>query len=129
MLEKYFETKDQFGSLTLYKDIERGLFVVEPRGVINPGLVKIDLKKAYDFGQGQQQGWIYLVNSTSVLFPNPLNLLYLKKIKSLPYLKQYVIYAPSTMVRALVILASFIVKPDLILKSEDEYQNFIKQKG
>lgn len=126
MLEKYFETKDLFGHLTLYRDVEKGLFLVEPRGIINPNLIKIDLKEAALFGEKQKRKWVYLVNTKYVTLPNPLNLFFLKRIKKLPYLEKYVIYAPSIVVRLLGFFTIFIIKPDKVLKTEKELQFFIE---
>lgn len=126
MLEKCFETKDKFGSLVLYRDVKKGLFLVEPKGIINPSLIKTDLKEAYTFGESLQREWIYIVNTKNVKFPNPLNLLCLSKIKKLPYMKEYIIYAPSMIVRFLGRLTSFIIKPDIVLNEEKQFQELIK---
>lgn len=128
MLEKYFETGDNFGSIVLYRDTQKGLFVVEPKGIINPNLVKVDLKEAYAFGEKFNKNWVYLVDTSKVTFPNPINLFYLKKIRVLPYVDKYVIYTPSAVVRFLATLTSFIIKPDIVLKTDEEFQTFLSSK-
>ena len=127
MLEipKLLEVNKSGGSLKLYGDEAKGLFVVEPHGIINPALIKIDLLEAEKFGAMQSKPWIYLVDTSNVTFPNPLNLLFLRKIKHLPNLGQYVIYAPSAAVQVLGKITNFIIKPDIVLKDKEEYKGFV----
>lgn len=126
MQEKLFETKDIFGSLTLYKCTNKSILIVEPKGIINPSLVQIDLREAKKFGNMQSEKWTYLVNTEHVIFPNPLNLFFLRQIKDLPSISEYVVFAPSLVVRVLAKLTGFIIKPDRVLKTRKELLSLIE---
>ncbi len=127
MLVKTFEIKKRFSRLIIYQSKEDSLFIVEPHGIINPSLIKLDLLEAERFGNELKKDWTYLVNTKNVLFPNPLNLLLLNKIKLLPYINQYIIYAPSLVVRILGRLTFFIVKPNKILKNEADFKSYLEK--
>lgn len=122
-MKKIVDLKQSGGRLEIFT--KGKLFLVKPSGIINPSLVKRDLELAFDFGLSNTD-WIYVVDAENVLFPNPLNLLYLSQIKKLPNKKKYIIYAPSFVVRTLGKLTSFIVKPDLILKNKEDYQIYME---
>jgi hypothetical protein len=124
-MKRIFLIHNIFGSLEIFEDEKRNLLLICPRGIINPSFVKADLKIAEEFGVRHKTRWVYLVNSQNVLFPNPLNLIYLRRIKNLPGLKAYVIYAPSLITRLMTWMVSFVVKPDIILKTEAEFRDFM----
>jgi len=90
-------------------------------------LVKDDLQIAKSFGLQLKRPWIYLVDTSENPIPNPLNLFYLRRIKKLPYIKNYIIYAPSLLVRLFIFLTNFIIKPDKIISEESEYLSYINQ--
>ena len=119
-MQKLFETKKRGGYLEIFIDESRSLFLVCPRDIINPSLIKIDLQKAAEFGEKHAKEWTYIVDTTKVLFPNPLNLFYLSKIKDLPHITSYVIIAPNPVVRLLATLTSFIIRPNRVLKTREE---------
>jgi hypothetical protein len=121
-MEIYLKKKDFFGSLKITVDREEGLFLVEPRGIINPSLVQFDLEAAIAFGSEIKKPWIYIVNTKNVLFPNPINLFYLSRIKELPFRERYYIYAPRLVVRVLARLTGFLIKPDQIIKTESDFK-------
>ena len=123
----YFEHTDFFGSLKLFTDIEKGIFLVKPRGIVNPSLVKLDLKYANNFSLEVNKEWIYIVDTEDVLFPNPLNLFYLSRIKTLPNRSKYYIFAPSFIVRLLGRLTEFIIKPDKVISSRSEFESLLRQ--
>jgi hypothetical protein len=79
------------------------------------------LEAAKEFGSFIQKDWVYIVDTQRVLFPNPLNLLLLAKIKELPHNPMYYIYAPQLVVRLLSVLTGFIIKPDKVISSQDEF--------
>jgi hypothetical protein len=124
-MKTILEKKDFFGSLKISVSEEKGLFLIEPKGIINPGLVLADLKAAHQFGSEYQKPWIYIVNTENVLFPNPLNLFYLSRIKELPFISEYIVYAPSFVVRLLGSLTNLIIKPDQVLKNTDDLKSLL----
>ena len=124
-IPKLLEVNKSGGCLKLYGDEAKALFMVVPHGIINPALIKIDLLEAEKFGAQQSKPWTYLVDTSNVIFPNPLNLLFLRKIKHLPNLGQYVIYAPSLVVQVLGKFTNFIIKPDIVLKNKEQYEGFV----
>jgi hypothetical protein len=122
-MEKVFEFSKHGGSLSIYN--AKNLLLLKPKGIINPSIIKEDLNFAREFGTSFSKDWIYLVNTEKVLFPNPLNIFYLSKIKHLPNIKAYVIYAPSKVVQILGKLTELIIKPDMVLKSKAEYEAYL----
>lgn len=116
--------KDCLGGVKLYQ--REGMLLVKPKGIINPNLVLRELKFAEDFALTQDAGWLYLVDTSQVIFPNPLNLFLLIKIKRLPGSPRYGIYAPSKIVRLMAKLTSFIIRPDLVISDPLEFERLLK---
>lgn len=121
-LNKVLDIKRSFGRLRLYTS--KNKFIVRPSGVINPTLVKIDLKYARDFGEAALD-WDYIVDTSEVKFANPINLFLLRRVKSLPNLSRYVIYSPSKMTQFLVIIGELFMSPDKIIKSKIEFKKLL----
>lgn len=113
----------QGGRLEIYS--KGNLLYLRPSGIINPILIKEDLKAAMIFGLMNPKGWDYIVDTEKVLFPNPVNLFYLKEIKKLPNLNQYIIYAPNPAFRLLQKMTSFIMKPDKVLVNQEELNKYL----
>jgi hypothetical protein len=113
----------QGGRLEIYSI--RNTLYIRPSGIINPILIKEDLKAAMIFGLMNPKGWEYIVDTSNVLFPNPVNLFYLKKIKDLPNLNNYIIFSPDPKVRFLASLTNFIIRPDIVLVDQKKLDELL----
>ncbi len=118
-MQKLLDFKKSGGRLELFTNDK--VFLVKPSGIINPVLVKKDLEMAYEYGL-KHHNWLYVVDTTNVLFPNPFNLLFLKEINKLPNREAYFIYAPSVIVRFLARITNFIIKPDKVIKDRSNFE-------
>lgn len=124
-MEKVADKKESGGHLEVFEDFNRKIFLAKPHGIINPGLVAEDLKRAQNFAQTVKGEWSYMTDTSGVMIANPFNLLFLKEIKKLPKLKEIIVYAPAWHNRLLLRLASPIVQPDRIIKDEAEFVNIM----
>ena len=114
----------QGGRLQIYST-EKKLYI-HPSGIINPVLIKEDLKAANIFGLMNPKGWDYIVDTEDVIFPNPLNLIYLKEIKKLPFLNKYIIFAPNPLVRFVSKFTKFLIEPDLVITKHKDLEDLLK---
>src|SRR5439155_6345326 len=96
------------------------VFWVEPRGYVGPSHLREVLARAAEFGARHPGGWDYVVDTSRVTIVNPLNPIWLRRIKRLPNLRRYVVIAPSRFARFMMRLSSWIVRPDRIVASRDE---------
>jgi len=53
---------------------------------------------------------------------NPINPFLLKGLKQFPKMSEYIVYAPSSFVRTMLKLTSWLNKPDKIIKKEKALQ-------
>lgn len=113
----------QGGKLEIYSI--RNILYLRPSGLINPVLIKEDLKAAMIFGLMNPKGWDYIVDTENVIFPNPVNLFYLKEIKKLPNLNRYITFVPDPKMRFLQKLTNFIIKPDKVLVYQEELDKYL----
>lgn len=114
------------GHVRFTKDFDHHLFLAHPKGVINPSLLDKDLEQAVDFSKKCSKPWTYCTNTEDVKLVNPLNIFYLKEIKKLHNLKQIVIYAPGAINRLLIKIMSPIIKPNRIISSKKEFDDFLR---
>ena len=105
----------RFGSLEIAGDGKQSRLMVTARGYIGPHLIRRELAIAHEFGLARPDGWDYIVDTSGLLWANPLNLFYLRRIPALPNLHNYIVVAPKRWVRLLVALASPLVRPTEIL--------------
>ena len=89
-------------------------------GYVGPSLLRADLAAAAEFGRRHPDGWTYLVDTSGVRFANPLNVFWLRRIRALPNLRRYVVIAPSGFVRFMIRMASWLVRPDRVVRSRAE---------
>lgn len=125
-MEKVVEKAESGGKVQILEDLDKRLFLARPHGMINPSLVAEDYKRAVEFSRRVQGAWTYCTNTEDVRLVNPLNLMFLKEIKKLKRLKQIVIFAPGTVNRMLIRLASLIIKPDRVIKDRKEFRHFLQ---
>ena len=114
------------GSVNLTLDYDKHLFLARPHGAINPTLVAEDLKRAREFSEKCDDHWTYCTNTQDVKLVNPFNILFLKEVKKLKKLKEIVVFAPTLGNRILIKLISPIFRPDRILKTRFEFNNFLQ---
>lgn len=122
---KIIEKHEPEGWVKFEENFDRHLFLAQPHGIINPALLDEDLKRAKEFSASCPDHWTYCTNTEDVRLVNPFNLLYLKEIKKLPKLREIVIFAPGSMNRFLLRVASPIVQPDRVIKDPTEFQAFL----
>lgn len=127
MKQKIAQENRSVGHVNFFEDHEKNFFMAVPHGNINPSLLKEDIERARSFANKVNTEWTYITNTEHVLFVNPLNLFYLKEVKRIKKIKRIVVYAPNLLHRILLKAAWFIVRPDLILKSPEEFERFMKK--
>lgn len=128
-MHKRSQKNESGGELEVFEDLDKGILLLRPQGVINPTLLQEDLSRAKEFAQKVDKNWIYVTNTEEVRLVNPFNLLYLKEIKKLKKLQQIIIYAPGLINRILIKLAGFIIRPDQIIKHPVEFERFLARNG
>lgn len=104
------------GSLELYYDAERRLVVAIAAGRIGPGLLRRELEVLrgsfeparatapdepgrVDIPAEQQHTWSYVVDTTGVTLANPLNVIQLRQLGTLPGLTGYRVVATVAPIR------------------------------
>jgi hypothetical protein len=125
-MSKKIKITKAWGRLIIEQNAEKSYLLMMPVGLINPSFIKMVLKHGHEFGITRPNGWRYIVDTSAFLIPNPLNLLYLRKVQSLPNISSYTVYAPSFVVRILERLVSKIMKTDQIIDNEDEFKAFLE---
>jgi len=78
------------------------------------------LKFLEEFDRSSKGKWTYIVDVSKVKIIHPLNPFLLKGLKQFSKMKEYVVYAPSPIVRVLLNLTNWINKPDRIIKDRKE---------
>ena len=82
-LEKIAQYKSLGGSIDLYWNIKKCLFLAKPKGFIHPRHIRFDLNQLRQKTNNIQTSWTYVVDTSEVIFANPLNIFYLYRIKSI----------------------------------------------
>ncbi len=93
---------------------------IAARGYIGPSLLRADLALAAEFGRSHPGGWIYVADIRRVRVVNPLNVLWLRRIRRLPNIRQYVVVTPSRLVRLMLRLSSWLVRVDRVVRDPAE---------
>jgi hypothetical protein len=63
-------------------------------GYVGPSLLSAELEFAERFARKHADGWTYVADTTKVVVINPLNVVWLRRIRALPGLRRYVVIAP-----------------------------------
>lgn len=124
-MKKVAEISKSGGTLEVFEDLNKNIFMAQPHGVINPDLLEEDVVRATNFSERMDGPWFYVTNTEDVRLVNPFNLLYLKEIKKLQRLQEIVIYAPGFFNRLLLRLSSVIIQPDRIYKRRQDFERFL----
>ncbi len=121
----FHEIHHRFGRIVLYRGDNLPLLYVHASGYIGPKMLQEVLQQACRFGQSQPQGWDYVVDTIELTIAHPLNPIWLHKIHQLPHLNRYIVIHPHTFPQRLLIpLIKGLIKPDLLLSSVDQLENF-----
>lgn len=110
--------KSKFGQITIFTNEPKDILYIQPEGYVSPSFAKKDMAFVIEFEKSHQIEWTYVVDTSKVIMANPLNVFYLTKLKKLKRMKEYVVYAPSSMVRIMLFLARWISQPDRVIKTE-----------
>ena len=105
----------RFGHLVLRTSAAPPALVIEAHGYIGPSLLRADLAAAREFGERHPGGWTYVAYTTHVRAINPLNVFWLRRIRALPHLGEYVVVAPNAAVRLVMRLGAWLLRPDRVL--------------
>ena len=103
----------------LYRDDPATLWVA-PEGYVGPTLLRAELHAAARFGREHPGGWDYVVDTTAVRLANPMNPLWLRRVRALPNLARYFVVAPSLPVRVAIRAARALVRPDAVVARASE---------
>lgn len=125
-MQKTIKKKEPEGQVKITENFDKHLFLAQPHGVINPDLLKEDLKRAKEFSEKCEDHWTYCTNTENVRLVNPLNMLFLKEVKKLKKLREIVVYAPGFVNRLLIRLSAPIFRPDRIIKRKSDFEFFLK---
>lgn len=117
------QINQRFGQISIKEDTTPPRLYIEAQGVVGPKLLQQTLKHAHAFGEKHPAGWDYIVDTTHLKVAHPLNPIWLRKIHKLPHIGRYiVINPPSPLMRLLAPLIKWLLAPDLMLFSRDEYE-------
>ena len=117
--------KSKKGSIKLFVDIEKCIITAVPCGFITPSLVKDEIEQIHNYGQKFQKPWTYCVDTAFVKFAHPLNILHLRKIKSLPNIDYYYLVTQSPLLKLLQIVLKPILKVDKVFKTMKELDQYL----
>lgn len=109
-----------FGHIDVFTNEERSFLYAVPHGYVGPALVKKDLKFMNDFDLGSTAEWSYIVDTSKVKVVNPINPFLLKGLSRFSNMKEYVVYAPSPIVRLMIKLSAWINRPDRVIKKKED---------
>ncbi len=107
------------GHIDVFTNEERTYLNAVPHGYVGPSLVTKDLEFMNDFDLKSISEWSYIVDTSEVKVVNPINLFLLKGLKRFSNMKEYVVYAPSPIVRLMIQLSNWINKPDRVIKKKE----------
>lgn len=110
------------GELSIYVREQPAAFLVRASGTVGPALIRADLARARDFGRSHPEGWDYVADTTCVRFANPLNVIWLRRIRKLPNVSRYFVIAPSAAVRRAMRWTKWVMKPDRVVSSMSELE-------
>lgn len=122
-MKQLIKIDSKFGHIDVFHIEAKNLLYAIPNGYVGPELVKKDLQFLGEFNDNTEDEWQYILDTSNVKIVNPINPFLLRGLSQLSKMKEYVVYAPSPMVRTMIILTSRINKPDRIIKSHDTLQS------
>jgi hypothetical protein len=97
------------GRIQFYVAQNPNTVLAAAEGFIGLRLVRDDLGFAREFGRNQTSDWRYVADISRVKVINPLNVLYLRRIRTAENLGEYVVVAPNPLVRLTMKMLSGLV--------------------
>lgn len=113
-----FSTK--FGEIAIARAESPPVFWVRAHGVISPPLLREDLARAEAFATDHPGGWSYVAEVTDVRIAHPMNVLELRRIRTLRHLRQYIVVTSSRAQRLLIRAGRSFVRPDAIVDTTED---------
>ena len=89
-MEELKTIRSSLGHIDVFANSQKTVLYIIPHGYIGPNLVKEDLKCVFEFEESHQNEWTYIVDTSRVKIANPINPFYLRKLKELKFIKEYV---------------------------------------
>lgn len=125
-MNKAAKIVSRYGYIDVFINADKNILYAIPNGYVGPGLVKKDLKFLTDFDKKSQVKWKYIVDTSKAKVVHPMNPFLLKGLTQLSKMNEYVVYAPSPVIRTLLKLSNWINQPDRIIKTNEVLQLELK---
>lgn len=126
-MNKVANIESRFGFIEIFINQKKNLLYAVPNGYVGPELVKKDLKFLEHFDAACEDNWTYIVDISKVKLVNPINPFLLKRLRQFSKMKEYIVYAPSPIIRIMLNLNRWIIKPDKIIKENNILQKELKK--
>lgn len=126
-MKKTTTISSRLGTVDVFISSDKRTVYAIPNGYISPSLVIKDLAYLKEFDSASKVKWKYIVDTSRVKVAHPINPFFLRRIKQFSMMSEYVVYAPSSMVRLLLKMSSWISNPDRVLISKDQLENELRQ--
>ncbi|MEU6586916.1 hypothetical protein [Nocardia sp. NPDC046763] len=99
----------RWGSAIITESDDPAEFTVRAVGYVGLGLIRADYTAAKRYAQHRTTPWTYTVDVRAVTLPNPINILYLSRLRHLPRIAEYrVIASPGLQYRLLRLAAGLV---------------------
>lgn len=113
--------RTRLGRIVIETSDDPPLFIVTVSGYVGIQLVQRDLRIAEEYADGHPGGWVYIVDMSHGVLPSPLNVLHLRRLKTLPNIRGYLIVLPKSIgMRAAIRIGQGLTKPDGLFRTKDE---------
>jgi len=118
------------GQIKMFSCENDNILFVIPQGCISKQLLKQFLKELKIIDDQQiNRPMHHIVDTSKIVFANPLNPFYLRAIKKLNNIGWYIVIVPNPLLRIVVYLTKWINNPDFVFSSMDECKVFIKKQA
>jgi hypothetical protein len=91
----------------------------KPNGYIGPSLLRREHACAEEFARQHPEGWVFVVDTSSVRLINPINPLFTRRLLRLPNIRAYIAIAPRW-IRVLAWIGRPIFRPTHLVRTEAE---------
>lgn len=121
-MDKIKSIKGRFGKIEIF-ELSKNHLVAKPKGYISSSMIKDDFHAVKSF---DSKSFEYYVDLTDSVIPNPINLIYLRKLKGLKNLNKYHIITEKPFLIMILKMIKQILKFDSIL-NKAKFNNLKKQ--
>ncbi len=122
------EFKSKKGQIKVFIAEEENSIQIFPKGYISKQLLQSFLEELKVMDELQiNRSKHHIVDTSEVVFANPLNPFYLRVIKKLIKKSWYIVVVPNPILRVFVRLTRWINNPDFVFKSMEDCQIFLKE--